>query len=59
MRVKLVKLMDNYYSVAPADSNDTTILMIGVASWSSVRKTCKKNGWKVIGTVDRTKQKVA
>lgn len=56
MLVKLVKLMDGYYSIKPADQNDTTILMVGVASWSSVRNTCKKNGWKVVGTVDRTKK---
>lgn len=56
MKVKLVKLMSGYYSIRPADPNDTTILMVGVASWSSVRNTCKKNGWKVVGTVDRTKK---
>lgn len=56
MKVQLVKLMDNYYTIRPADPSNTTILMIGVASWASVRATCKKNGWKVVGTVDRTKK---
>lgn len=47
MQVKLIQIGTNY-AIRPANTNDTTIIMVGVASKASCIKTCKKRGYTIV-----------